>query len=103
MVKWRIGGWIRQGNIGEEKKAAVSGSARRKIMDGPMLCRMDGDHVRADEAIGAGHRDRVALGETRHAGWCSRGSRRTRSTRDLVARGFSVRFWGESVCDFVRP
>ena len=47
MVKWRIGGWIRQGNIGEEQKAAVSGSARRIIMDGPMLCRMDGDHVRA--------------------------------------------------------
>ena len=49
MVKWRIGGWIRQGNIGEEQKAAVSGSARRIIMDGPMLCRMVGDHVRADE------------------------------------------------------
>ena len=57
MVKWRIGGWIRQGNIGEEQKAAVSGSARRIIMDGPMLCRMDGDHVRAEVVIwrGRGH------------------------------------------------
>ena len=49
MVKWRIGVMDSARHIGEEKKAAVSGSARRKIMDGPMLCRMDGDHVRADE------------------------------------------------------